>query len=164
MRTLELKDICGYLPYDLKYTNYHHNSIHDITITNGKLQDVLDYGEFYKPVLRPLSDLYKLVTHNGKEITPLIECAKLSFPMISNFNVNSTTKMCYAEGSHLGVLQFKYENGFIALLLGETSQYWIVDNQYQLFDFLHELKIDYRGLIESGLAIDCNTLENNPYK
>jgi hypothetical protein len=39
-----------------------------------------------------------------------------------------------------------------------------VKNQYKLFDFLYELKIDYRGLIESGLAIDCNTLENNPYK
>jgi hypothetical protein len=29
---------------------------------------------------------------------------------------------------------------------------------------LHELKIDYRGLIESSLAIDANTLETNPYK
>jgi len=37
-------------------------------------------------------------------------------------------------------------------------------NQYQLFDYLHELKIDYRGLIDAGLAIDVNTLEVNPYK
>ena len=37
-------------------------------------------------------------------------------------------------------------------------------NQYQLFDYLHELKIDYRRLIDAGLAIDVNTLEVNPYK
>jgi hypothetical protein len=36
--------------------------------------------------------------------------------------------------------------------------------QAYLFDYLHELKIDYRNLIDSGLAIDANTLETNPYK
>ena len=36
--------------------------------------------------------------------------------------------------------------------------------QIALFDYLNELKIDYRGLIDAGLAVDCNTLENNPYK
>jgi hypothetical protein len=33
-----------------------------------------------------------------------------------------------------------------------------------LLDFLHELKIDYRGLINAGSVIDVNTLEINPYK
>ena len=28
----------------------------------------------------------------------------------------------------------------------------------------YELKIDYRGLIDVGLAIDVNTLDFNPYK
>jgi len=37
-------------------------------------------------------------------------------------------------------------------------------NQYQLFDYLHELKIDYRGLIASGLAVSVYELKNNPYK
>jgi hypothetical protein len=39
-----------------------------------------------------------------------------------------------------------------------------VVNQTILFDCMNELKIDYRGLIESGLAIDANTLKANPYK
>jgi hypothetical protein len=39
-----------------------------------------------------------------------------------------------------------------------------VPNQVALFDYLQELKIDYRNLIDSGLAIDAGTLETNPYK
>jgi hypothetical protein len=34
----------------------------------------------------------------------------------------------------------------------------------QLFDYLHEHFIDYRGLIDEGMAIDVNTLEKNPYE
>ena len=39
----------------------------------------------------------------------------------------------------------------------------VVPNQYQLFDYLHSRFIDYRGLIDAGLVVDVNTLENNPY-
>jgi hypothetical protein len=36
--------------------------------------------------------------------------------------------------------------------------------QLQLFDFLNELKIDYRGLIDDGVAVSVYDLEINPYK
>lgn len=36
-------------------------------------------------------------------------------------------------------------------------------DQYLLVDKLNEFKVDYRGLIARGLAIDCTTLEVNPY-
>jgi hypothetical protein len=33
----------------------------------------------------------------------------------------------------------------------------------ELIDEIHRLKMDYRGLIAQGLAIDVHTLKNNPY-
>jgi hypothetical protein len=43
-------------------------------------------------------------------------------------------------------------------------EYTAIINTNKLFDFLHELKIDYRGLIDAKLAIDANTLGNNFYE
>jgi len=33
-----------------------------------------------------------------------------------------------------------------------------------VFDKFHEWMFDYRGLISAGLAIDVNTLPENPYE
>ncbi|MCL2650296.1 MAG: hypothetical protein FWD60_04615, partial [Candidatus Azobacteroides sp.] len=110
-----------------------------------------------KPILRPLSDLYRTITHNGKEIVPIVELAKISFPNCEwekNKNIDS------AESKN-GTFFYDYYKGFYYRYKGGISD---VYNQYQLFDYLHELKIDYRGLIESGLAVSVYDLEDNPYK
>jgi hypothetical protein len=174
MEILEQKDICGHLPYELHCLNCDDmiemidfcnvgKLMRGIELQNEAEDDEWAASQQYKPILRPLSDLYKPTTHNGKEIIPIVECTKIAFPNISGFEYNTSEQICYLEGTHFGILQFRYENGFLASLIDSESQYWKVENQYQLFDFLHELKIDYRGLIDAGLAIDCNTLENNPY-
>jgi hypothetical protein len=75
--------------------------------------------------------------------------------------INGTEHQYYASAEFQGEdisLFYDIEYGF------STNDRDIFYNQYQLFDFLHELKIDYRGLIDAGLAVDCNTLEVNPYK
>lgn len=38
-----------------------------------------------------------------------------------------------------------------------------IDNAYPAFDYLNSIHVDYRGLIEKGLAIEV-TESNNPYK
>ena len=41
---------------------------------------------------------------------------------------------------------------------------WTPHYQYQMFDMMNEYMIDYRGLIQKGLAISVHDLDFNPYK
>ena len=103
-RKLTLQDICGYIPYGLcKVNDLYRHKIEIVNTLNNGVNDLIYRSDLYKPILRPLSDLY--------------------------------------------------------LVDGSANQV----NQYQLFDFLHELKIDYRWLIEAKLGISCYDLDTNPY-
>jgi hypothetical protein len=172
MRTLELKDICGYLPHRLNIVKDNDIAVVETVSTSKGLAfgvgrySWLHNSEGYKPILRPLSDLYRPVTHNGKEIVPIVECAKIAFGdygfYLTEVIDNDSTNMYYASAKFKGEdvsLFYGHEIGF-----DQNYNDNIMCNQYKLFDFLHELKIDYRGLIDAGLAVDCNTLEVNPYK
>jgi hypothetical protein len=183
-RKLELRYICGYLPHRLKVTDDDGRHIYDlsnISLFQGIFKadicqqinsDFFDEGELYigdlTPVLRPLSDLYRTITHNGKEIVPIVELAKKLFQ-------NTGWKICEKIKNELSpfvgverkrdkfLLHFWYDWGqFRIYAPGEKAEMHC--EQVQLFDYLHELKIDYRSLINDGLAIDANTLETNPYK
>ena len=48
----------------------------------------------------------------------------------------------------------KQEHEFLSTCNGYCSYYWTEET----FDWLNENHIDYRGLIEKGLAIDCTNL------
>jgi len=171
-RKLELKDIAGYLPYGLKIklANGFIGEISKIAARDYEFTaiygnccstDWLSWkfiGERHKIILRPLSDLYKIITHNGKEIVPIVELAKICTKLNNGWKLDSKYNNC-ARNQRTGLLFSYNEEGFATL----PTQYQIF-NQYQLFDYLHELKIDYRGLVDAGLAIDVNTLDINPYK
>jgi hypothetical protein len=180
-RKLELKDICGYMPHVLN-VEIHKNAIDmedsDYNLLNntgriieiegigGKIIDFLvkdakDDCLYYTiediiPILRPLSDLYRTITHNGKEITPIVELAKISFPEYS-------WKTMQKFGAFAGSYRFDFYENIRCFDCSYKGRGVRVDYQVRLFDYLHKLKIDYRGLIDSGLAIDANTLEANPY-
>ena len=176
-RKLELKDIAGYLPYGLQmklsnkvvwFPNLNERAKAkgcDATLTIDLLADIKS-GTYkgmadFIPVLRPLSDRYRPITHNGKEIVPIVELAKIAYPYINCWIYDgykkATAPICY---------EFWYEKEFnyFCASIPYTNGIESPRNQYRLFDYLHELKIDYRGLIDVGLAIDCNTLDINPYK
>lgn len=132
MKTLELKDICGYLPYGLKYQWTNMKSVRLISMT-----DEVDYSSQHslstawewmvhrqaRPILRPMSDLTKEITHKGEKFVPLLALDKLNCFPISD-----------------------------------------TDKALRYFDKLNEWMFDYRGLISAGLAIDVNTLPENPYE
>jgi hypothetical protein len=185
MKTLELKDIVGYLPYGLKllYPFKGSNRICDIEQMkklcvrggigfvaverweNGAINELHPYLYEIKPILRPLSDLYKPIIHNGKEIIPIVECAKIAgfkdcTEVLKPNRIGEYIVL--SEEGHFGFAYLSKDYAFAAkcgLFHKET-----VKNQAQLFDFFHELKIDYRGLIDAGLAVSVSDLENNPYK
>jgi hypothetical protein len=107
-------------------------------------------------ILRHLSDLYRTITHSGKEIVLIVELAKMSLPL-GDWIINQNYITDYCFSGQYG--NFGFKNG----------SFWVEDidtvpNQHELFDYLHELKIDYRGLIDAGLAIDVNTLDKNCYE
>jgi len=158
---LELRDVAGYFPYELKF--YFKEEPHFTEIVgcsdDGFIYKERDYfwipnisNDIAKPILRPLSGLYRTIVHNGEEIIPIVELAKIYIDRDWIF---------YKSFCLSGFYEFGYDDGFFVYFKNEPKH---LDNQYQLFDYLHELKIDYRRLIDEGLAIDCNTLENNPYK
>lgn len=166
-KKLELKDICGYLPYDLRgiwvspKLNGDKNYIgHIVHIGLLSVDYYIKNNADVKPILRPLSDLYKTITHKGKEIIPIVELANLSFCFDGRNN-------CWVLNGHYAEYDTGYD--YIKFCYSDSrncfdSTRGTIRNQYQLFDYLNELKIDYRGLIDAGLAIDANTLNENPYK
>ena len=166
-RKLELKDIAGYLPYGLWCCyDTEDMSVEELGGVSpehwldkfGSVIDCID--EEIKPILRPISDLYKTITHNGKEIIPIVELAKT---VISTVDWKIEKTDC-TEVTTCRCKSFMFDligNGF-HLYNGKTPLG--ISNQYQLFDYLHELKIDYRGLIDAGLAISVYDFDINPYK
>jgi hypothetical protein len=165
MKKLEFKDVSGYLPYDLACMNEdgYIEEIHELNYgellryINPTETDITDY--VMKPILRPLSDLYKTIKHNGKEIIPIVECAKIIFPfdgwIVDGWKALSESKMRHFD------FCFANKNFYQRINNGDDNY---IRDVIPLFDFLHELKIDYRNLIYDGLAIDANTLDANPYK
>jgi hypothetical protein len=169
MRNLELKEIVAYIPY--KIMGYEASG--HICWFNSKELATMDLSG-YLPILRPLSNLYKTITHNGKEIVPIVELAKIAYcgmkwTLSENFAVSFNGRI------EIRFMFIKEVNSFVIndnedYFDGQTDDRYnfgresSVFNQVQLFDYLNELKIDYRGLIDAGLAVSVYDLKVNPYK
>jgi hypothetical protein len=95
---LELKHLAVYLPYGLKvrfdvekYKDSHQHDLVGLELDLVKVKThigiVLDFPEIerVKPILRPLSDLTKEITHNGETFVPIEEYHYLRFEEISNY-------------------------------------------------------------------------------
>ncbi len=182
MNKLQLKDIVGYLPYNLKCQitsekeegdwekdHYEIAELKEVimkedkfllgcTHPNDEYYDSEDY--IIKPILRPVSDLYKTIIYEGKEIIPLIELAKLTNP---HHNYKWELDI---DVAHYDNLTFSWggDEFYLETFDGDSYSYSFVNYQLQLFDFLDELKIDYRDLIKNNLAVSVYDLPKNPYE
>jgi hypothetical protein len=194
MKKLELKNIAGYLPHNLyvqcpfkgrkricsiySVRKGNMNYLIDlIEIRKDKVRDEL-HAVIYeiKPILRPLDDLCRTITHNGKEIIPIVEIGKLCLDISDDIKVLTgdygsavfgkkyvkSAVFCLQIYKDMTLQAFSYKPDKYGN--PKNKQYMAIKNTDKFFDFLHELKIDYRNLIDDGLAIDCNTLEVSPYK
>ena len=177
-RKLQFFEIAGNLPYGLKVIDNRERIIYSLlgTEIDTTLCKVLMYGDTYNhddddwwplseltPILRPRSDMYRTITHNGKEIVPIVKLAKIAFGNEFDFKLFDKNAQFKGNGDNI---HFWYSEKFEAFGAFRTKAdiHLPIHNQYQLFDYMNELKIDYRGLIDAGIAIDANTLETNPYK
>jgi hypothetical protein len=175
MKKLKLKDINNYVPYKLNIAR--NDDVVEIkhvgaikTLTFLTVRDTSMYSiDGWKPVLRPVSDLHKKITHNGEEFVPILKLAKLSHPNYAMLNLRNELNFAAWEDWDGIEHTFMYNHVTYAFFTvvncnEDYDEYVETRNQMQLFDYLNELKIDYRGLIDAGLAIDANTLKENPYK
>ena len=170
-RELKHYEIAGYLPYKLQFNCNLSNGqkIYNVVECFEKLRSTNIEGEHFvyyfnaplgnediKPILYPTETLYKPTTHNGEEIVPIVEIGR----MVDNINAD-----LWRLGEHAGKPCAKKRTSYLVFdELGRFQYSGYNVNSIKLFDYMNELKIDYRGLIDAGLAIDVNTLENNPYK
>lgn len=149
---LELKYLALYFPYKLNVMYCEEICLlHALLGFSGvglmdNNDDPLDGGiqcdiEDVKPILHPLSDLTKEIEHNGEKFVPM----------------EIFEKMCSKHE-----LETEYSWMF------DPSEVWEIGDfeemAYKFIQKLFEWHFDIHGLIEKGLAIDVNTLSENPYK
>lgn len=142
--------------YDLKDTYYreHHSTIVGFQNKLVYIGCDLNRIEAIKPILRPMSDLTKEITHKGynddKPFVPMMKIAKILYGCDFNYE--------------FGISEFGID---VNIYNGETylnSTVFRIDKcSISVFDLLFEWHFDTRNLIDKGEAIDVNTLPNNPY-
>lgn len=181
---LTLEHIAWY--QNLKWYNKKSGNINESTgyyiTTDGSL--VITDGEYFKnfelwpikPILFPMSDLTKKVIIAGEEIVPIVELAKIGWDeKLSVYEVHperarlitNWKSLIYPEARYISFNCKTWENNnfYLGVLDSEINEihYLCPRNQNKLFKWLYAHSFDVDGLIESGLAMDVNTLENNVY-
>lgn len=121
------------------------------------------------PILRPLPDLTKPIEHKGEKFVPIVELAKIAEE--SNIKILDYKQ----KDSVFGVKYISEEGIECVFAFHEDGQMFTIHSiNYSLFDiYIYQLKLfqqllkwhfDLFGGIDSGEAIDVNTLDINPYK
>ena len=155
METLQLRDIACYLPYKLKLKSgtmvetmtgieYNQGLIH---FGEGEY-DWFNCGNLVKPILRPISDLYKPLEDGT---IPIVELAKIFSP---HYEWELRKDFVEAKTGG-GIYTFEFDEGY-NIFLADNSANCV--NQIQLFDYINKHHFDYRNLIQRNLAIDINTI------
>lgn len=153
-RELTLTDIAGYLDHPL-LGQHPTGAICWIDVEFIAQHGISLAG--YKPVLRPISDLYVEITergyNDGKPFVPLVEFAKVRYPYLTSRRFITDTKYVEcAENDSSGWGKWKmYELELESMSVDEL-------------DLLHRLHLDYRDLIGAGLAVSVHDLKQNPYE
>ena len=190
MEKLELKHIAAYLPYNLNFIDKKGNVLrmdalqvigynvwaHQRYINGKKDEKDINYTHLnslncsgegnllkkIKPILRPMIDLINSIIvkgyNNNKPFVPLIDMAKY---YMSNEGDNYELE----RDPDPDVATY-YVKATINDYKGPTLYYFNLDVRYYRInlwelDFLNQWHFDYRGLIDKGLAIDINKLNNN---
>jgi hypothetical protein len=142
---LQIKHLAPYLPYNLgiKRKDYKHENIFLLGIEFNDVVHKLGKTPiaFIKPILRPLSDLNKEIEVNGEKFVPLERLTKIFGGRPISFDGN-----CFYTKIQKSVVRKKED--VVPLHF----------SQLEAINKLFEWHFDVFGLIESGLAININTL------
>jgi hypothetical protein len=140
-------DLCGRLTHGVNIETTNGIGEKWVGIFN-EVNVLMAFSQNTKPVLYPLSSLTKEITvkgyNNDKPFNPIDEINRLAS---LDKNISQSIEWDFSEDHFLINIDF---------FLGGWECYFVSD-------LLNKWHIDYRGLIDKGLAIDVNTLETNPY-
>lgn len=153
-KELLIKDLCARLPYGVKGIDTRYgkpNEFHTITgvtyipvfgysinFDNGD-NSYLEHNSF-KPILFPLSAINQEIEVNGEKV-------KISRKINNNF-------------AHRFFID---DDGDISIDEDDASYVYLQEYSF-ILDAFNKYHIDYRGLIDKGLAISVFDLPENPYK
>lgn len=162
-RELTLTDIAGYLPHKLQIESQFGGEICAANIWN--LQGAIVAN--FKPILRPMSDLCEEITeqgyNEGKPFVPIVTMAKVAYNGVGDWGhpiYSGEVYQCSCNGIFYG---FEPADGSF-IVCDQTGFPVFSPKQRDLFDLLHRLHFDYRGLIDAGLAVSVHDLKQNPYE
>ena len=153
------------LPYGLKYKELGLNEKFTLNPKLYSLIELLNWSNVYQPLLHPLSDLNKPIEHKGEKFVPIMELAKFLYKRISiaeSFKLRGDR--VYFESISYNYFWYSKEMKCFCSMFENSDILVPVHNQLELFQQLLKWHFDLFGGIESGEAIDVNTLEINPYK
>lgn len=122
-----------------------------------------------KPILFPLSDITETLHFGGKEV-----CLMDQFSCIFNFDGYQGYYTTWELDEKKENVTFSIWGGeicrmnlktFMVTPLKDTQNSTVLGlNHFQeVFSLFNRYHIDYRGLIEKGLAVSVHSLEENPY-
>ncbi len=162
-RELTLADIAGYLPHKLQIQSQFGGEICTANIWN--LQGAIVAN--FKPILRPMSDLCEEITeqgyNEGKPFVPIVTMAKVAYNGVGDWGhpiYSGEVYQCSCNGIFYG---FEPADGSF-IVCDQTGFPVFSPKQRDLFDLLHRLHFDYRGLIDAGLAVSVHDLLTNLYE
>lgn len=127
------------LPYDLKVAEFNDEGKiqRAYTLCGGNYNSFSKFN-YYKPILRPLSDLTKPIEHKGERFVPITEIQK--------------------RNDFIHIL-----NG--SFVIGAQSVYELDELPTWVTQLLIKWHFDLGGFIPREEAVDVNTLtKDNPYK
>lgn len=164
MKELTIKELAPYLPYDIKvdltrpffqsknivlmgFTLAYNKSTNEYWV----MKNGITYGlEHIKPILRPLSELTKPITHNNETFVPIERLEQ---------GENGSTYREYSSTPNELTLSITYK------LMGETFTDIVINRnsvdstKYEYVQKLLEWHFDIFSLLENNLAIDITTLK-----
>lgn len=165
-RELTLADIAGYLPHKLQIESQFDGKICTANIWN--LQGAIVAN--FKPILRPMSDLCEDTTergyNDGKPFIPIVELANLlGAPEVYQWELHSDGRCAFSSKAMEYFRWLEVEKSFLhSLSYRHDYSGYDICNQHEMYDLLHRLHFDYRGLIDAGLAVSVHDLKRNPYE
>lgn len=156
MKKLTLSQIAQYLPYKLNILleiSMEESDSFEMTLEN--IEGVLEYQR--KPLLRQLSQLTDIIEIEGKKFNPLSELLKMKYDFYYHEYKDSIyAQIHYEQNETRASVWFKNQANLEIRITKHDlpyEPYWIIQK-------LIEWHFDVFGLIEKGLAMDLNTVNN----